>query len=314
LLPPQPKLLEAEFSIGICAADRATNLTELLSLVETETYPESLVLNEVVIVASGLDLQALAFVREFTNNHDGFVLIEEPIRLGKAEAINRIIHSFTGQFLVLINSDAHPEAGAISKLLTTISRDNHVGVVSASPVVAVDSGITGMILQLIWGVHNGCLLTLNEEDRNNHCCDELIVIRSQAIRNLPSDTVNDGAFLAGAAYRAGYSIRFCENARVRIDVPQRFCDLVRQRRRIVYGHLQILRSVGESPRTIESMLLNAPLLSLSILIRTIAQNLRLALALPFAVFGEAVSVGLAISDNLTSTRKHVPWARVGSRA
>lgn len=314
LLPPQLKLFETEFSIGICAADLATNLKELLNLVETETYPEGLVLNEVVIVASGLDPQALAFVREFTENHERFVLIEEPIRLGKAEAINRIINSFTGQFLVLVNSDAHPEPGAISKLLTVIWRDDHVGMVSASPVVAEEAGITGTILQLIWGVHNGCLLTLNEENKNNHCCDELIVIRSQAVRNLPSDTVNDGAFLAGAAYRAGYSIRFCENARVRIDVPQRFCDLVRQRRRIVYGHLQILRSVGEAPRTIESMLLNAPLLSLSILTRTIAQNPRLALALPFAIIGEAISLALAVSDNLTSTRKHVPWARVGSRA
>ncbi len=196
LLPPQPKLLEAEFSIGICAADRATNLKELLNLVETETYPEGLNLNEVLIVASGLDPQSLAFVREFTNNHESFVLIEEPIRRGKAEAINRIINSFRGEFLVLVNSDAHPERGAISKLLRLISTDNNVGMVSASPVVAQNAGITGTILQLIWGVHNGCLLTLNEENKNNHCCDELTVIRSQALRNLPSDTVNDGAFLA----------------------------------------------------------------------------------------------------------------------
>ncbi len=101
---------------------------------------------------------------------------------------------------------------------------------------------------------------------------------------------------------------------MRIDVPQRFCDLIRQRRRIVYGHFQILRSVGEAPRTIESMLFKAPLLSLSILIRTIAQKPRLALALPIAIIGEVVSVALAVSDNLTSTMKHVPWDRVGSRA
>ncbi len=314
LFAPEPGLLGAEFSIGICAADHASNLKELLTIVETEPYPEGLVLNEVVIVASGLDMQVLEFVRAFTDSHEGFVLIEEPIRQGKAEAINRIIDSYTGQFLVLVNSDAHPERGAISKLLTTITSDHNVGMVSASPLVGDGASVNGAVLQLMWGVHNECLLTLNEGDKNNHCCDELIIIRSEALRKLPKDTVNDGAFLAGAAYRAGYSIRFCGEARVRIDVPDRFCDLLAQRRRILYGHLQIFRSMGKSPRTTESMLFNTPQLSFSILIRTIAKNPRLGLVLPVAVIGEVFAMALAISDNLTTTRKHVPWARVGSQA
>lgn len=314
LITPQPRLLEAEFSIGICAADHASNLNELLKTVETEPYPEGLVLKQVVIVASGLGLQDFEFVREFANSHVGLVLIEEPIRRGKAEAINRIIDSFSGQFLVLVNSDAHPEPGSISMLLRTISRDDHVGMVSASPVVGERAGVTGAVLQLMWGVHNECLLTLNEGDRNNHCCDELIVVRSEALRKLPNSTVNDGAFLAGEAYRAGYSIRFCEAARVKIDVPGSFYGLLAQRRRILYGHFQILRSIGEAPRTTESMLVHNPLLSLSILIRTLAKLPRLALVIPVAVIGEAFSVAFAIGDTLTSSKKHVPWFRYGSQS
>jgi len=314
LITPQPNLLEAEFSIGICAADHASNLMELLKILENEPYPKGLALNQIVIVASGLDPQPLNFVREFANNHVGLVLIEEPFRQGKAEAINRIIDSFTGQFLVLVNSDAHPERGAIAKLLTMISSDSHVGVVSASPIVAECTGITGAVLQLVWGVHNECLLALNERNKSNHCCDELIVIRSGALRKLPNDVVNDGAFLAGRAYRDGYSIKFCDEAKVKIDVPRRYCDLLRQRRRIVYGHLQILDSMGQSPRTIESMLADDPILSISILIRTLVKSPRLVLVLPIAVIGEVISVALAISDSLSSTEKHVPWDRFGGRA
>lgn len=314
LLTPQPRLPEAEFSIGICVADHASNLKELLKTLETEPYPEGLVLKQVVIVASGVDPQDFEFVRKFTNSHVELILIEEPIRRGKAEAINQIIESFTGQFLVLVNSDARPEPGSISMLLTMISRDDHVGMVSASPVVGERAGVTGAVLQLMWGVHNECLLTLNEENRNNHCCDELIVVRSEALRKLPNSTVNDGAFMAGTAYRAGYTIRFCEAARVRIDVPSKFCDLLAQRRRILYGHFQILRSLGQTPRTTESMLVHNPLLSLSILIRAVAKSPRLALFVPVAVIGEAFSVALAIGDNLTSSRKHVPWHRYGSQS
>ncbi len=313
LITPQPKLIGAEFSIGICAADHASNLKELLKILETEPYPENFVLDKIVIVGSGLDIQALRFVREFANSHASVVLVEEPTRRGKAEAINQIIESFTGQFLVLVNSDARPEPGSISTLLAAISRDKHVGLVSASPVIEEIRGVTGAVLQLMWGVHNECLFALNEENRNNHCCDELIVVRSEAIRKLPENTVNDGAFLAGEAYRAGYAIRFCESARVRIDVPSKYSDLLAQRRRILYGHFQILRSIGQAPRTTESMLASSPLLSLSILIRATAKSPKLALAVPVAVIGEAFSTVLAIGDILTS-KKHVPWRRYGSQS
>jgi len=314
LITPEPRLSGGDFSIGICAADRATNLKDLLTLIESEPYPKGFALTTVVIVASGCDPKTLLPIRELVKQRNRFILIEESIRRGKANAINQIIELFKGQFLVLVNSDAHPEPGAISKLLTEIAGDNHVGMVSASPVVGKSTGITGAVLRLMWGVHNQCLLTLNEEDKNNHCCDELIVIRAEAVRKLPNDTVNDGAFLAGSAYRAGHMIKFCEAAKVKIDVPRQFCDLLRQRRRIVYGHVQIRRSVGKSPRTIESMLVNNPRLSLSILIQTLAKSPGSALALPVAVIGEAFSVAFAISDNLTSIKKHVPWVRFGSRA
>jgi cellulose synthase/poly-beta-1,6-N-acetylglucosamine synthase-like glycosyltransferase len=314
LVHPESKLLKSEFSIGICAADHATNLRKLLDVIEHETYPEALLLKKVIVVASGCEPTALNFLNESEKRRYNFILIDEPERRGKSEAINQIIDSFDGEFLVLVNSDAMPERGAISKLLDVIMQNRDLGVVSASPVLGRRSGITGAVLRLLWGVHNECLLTLNVNDQNNHCCDELVVVRSSALHKLPNGTVNDGAFLAGAAYRSGYKIRFCEEAKVRIDVPVRLGELMQQRRRIVYGHLQILRTVGQAPRTVESLLTDNPRLGLSILIKTIARSPTLILALPIAVIGETISVTLAVLDSLTSSTKHAKWDRVGSRA
>jgi cellulose synthase/poly-beta-1,6-N-acetylglucosamine synthase-like glycosyltransferase len=314
IFPLEPKLLQTGFSIGICAADHATTLRKLLDLIEDETYPEGLSLRKVVVVASGCDPEALDFLQEQANRSKSFTLIQEPERRGKSEAINRIIDSFDGEFLVLVNSDAMPEPGAIAKLLAVIVRNRNVGVVSAAPILARGSGITSAVLQLIWGVHNECLLTLNGNDQNNHCCDELVVVRSSALQKLPTGTVNDGAFLAGTAYQSGYSIRFCPEARVKIDVPFKLVELMQQRRRIVYGHFQILRTVGQSPRTVESLLTDNPHLGLSILIKTLAQSPTLIPALPVALIAEAISIALAILDSLTSPSKHAKWNRVGSRA
>jgi cellulose synthase/poly-beta-1,6-N-acetylglucosamine synthase-like glycosyltransferase len=314
LILPQQLHGDKFFSVGICAADHATAIEDLMNAIEREPYPPGFVLNEIIVVASGLDPSARALLKGSTNRHANMVLIEEPTRRGKAEAINRIIDQFAGEFLVLVNSDAHPMPGSISKLLRVISGDNAVGLVSASPVIQDGRGVTGAVAKLMWDAHNECLTTLNRTEQNNHCCDELIIIRAKALNKLPNDAVNDGAYLAGAAHRAGYTISFCHEARVRIDVPERFGELLRQRRRIVYGHVQILRSVGESPRTLESMIFNKPGLGLSILIRTLARSPKSALILPVAVVGEFFSVTRAALDTLVPTKKHVPWERVGHRA
>jgi len=305
--------LENEFSIGICAADHAAKLGGLLKIIDKEPYPAGFVLKSIIIVGSGLDAEASTFLRDLAERNPKLILVEEPVRRGKAQAINRILEEYTADFLVLVNSDAHPEPGAIAHLLTTIAGDSNVGMVSASPILEKTSGITGAVLRLMWCVHNECLVTLNDEGLNNHCCDELIVLRSKAIRKLPRETVNDGAFLAGSAYREGYSIQFCERARVRIDVPRRISDLLKQRRRILYGHAQIFRSVGQRPRTLESMVFTNPKLALSILVKTLARSPELVLALPAAVVGEFLSAIGAAFDSVTATKNYVPWDRVAIR-
>ena len=306
--------LENEFSIGICAADHAAKLNELLDTINKERYPTGFVLNSIIIVGSGLNQEACLILRALAARNAKLIVIEEPVRRGKAEAINRILEEYTGSFLVLVNSDAHPERGAIARLLSVIAEDNNVGMVSASPVLGDAPGITGAVLRLMWGVHNECLQTLNEGGRNNHCCDELTVLRSSAIRKLPQDTVNDGAFLAGSAYAEGYSIQFCQGASVLIDVPSRFPDVLRQRRRILYGHFQIRRVTGKSPRTMESMLVIDPRMSFVMLARTLRKSPRLIVALPIAIIGEAISVAMAILDTMSAKAKHVPWTRFGAKS
>jgi len=313
LIASTAQRVENEFSIGICAADHAAKLEGLLETINQESFPSGFRLKSIIIVASGLDPEARVVLKGLAERNANLIIIEEPVRRGKAEAINRILEKHTADFLVLVNSDAQPERGALTKLLAVIAGDGSVGMVSASPVVEYVPGIVGAILRLMWGVHNECLLALNEKGQNNHCCDELTVLRSKAIRKLPCDTVNDGAFLAGSAYREGYSIRFCETAHVRIDLPRRISDILRQRRRILYGHAQIVRSVGESPRTVESMIISNPKLGLSILVRTLARSPRLALAFPVAAVGELMSAMCAAFDSISSTKKHVPWDRVAFR-
>ena len=313
LITPASQKLESEFSVGICAADHAAKLKELLDIVNQEPYPAGFVLKSIIIVGSGLDPEVAMLLRALAEHNAKLIFVEELARQGKAEAINRILKECAAEFLVLVNSDAKPQRGAIAQLLSVIAADSDAGMVSAAPMLETVPGITGAVLRLMWSAHNECLLALNETGENNHCCDELIAMRVRALRKLPHDTVNDGAFLAGSAYREGYSIQFCESAHVEIDVPRQIWELMKQRRRILYGHAQIVRSVGQTPRTVESMIFTKPKIGLSILVRTLAKSPGLMLALPVAIVGEFMSAIGAAFDNFASTKNHVPWDRVAFR-
>ena len=239
------------------------------------------------------------------------LLIEEETRYGKANAINRIIQDAVGEYFVFVNSDAMPERKSVSQLLLAMDKDPATGIVSGCPVFDRKRGLTSRLLQLMWFAHNECSRELNDASLSNHSSDELMIVRSSAVHLLPRGLVNDGAYMAGMAKRDGYLVKFCEKAKVKIDVPASLFDLIRQRRRITYGHFQVWKLTGKAPKTLESLLLFSPWTSLGILVKTLARHPGLLLALPLGAVEESFASLLAIKDNLISTTRHSVWKRYG---
>ncbi len=297
------------FTVGICASDLGAKLHSLLSLLRTQEFGPNFDLRRIVIVASECPAELLMSVRRAAEEDPHVVLLEEPQRLGKAEAINKILSRTEGEFLVLVNSDARPEREAIPSLLSLAASDPTVGAVSAMPVTEVRGGLASALVDFMWTSHNECSLALNHMNLSNHSCDELVVFRSTAICSLPQDLVNDGAFMAATARSRGYSVRVCTPARVHIGTPGRVSDLIGQRRRILFGHAQVWRKVGIPPKTIESLLLFSPLLGLRLFTRTLANHPKFLLVLPLALVSELSAALLSIWDVLLSSKRHVAWRR-----
>ncbi|MGH2638413.1 MAG: glycosyltransferase, partial [Rhabdochlamydiaceae bacterium] len=267
----------SRFAIGICATGSCENLSSLLTRVESEKFPDDFVLDQIIIVASGCDGNTLDEARSFSEKDDRVLLIEESQRYGKADAINKIINiSKYEDYLVLINSDALPLRDSISKLLLAIQDCKTIGLVSGNPFFEGKlNNPTSMVEELMWKIHNECSLRLNHMNVSNHGNDEMMVARREVLDELPTGLVNDGAYIGGRAKRNGYSVKFCENANVLVDVPKKTSDLIGQRRRIIFGHFQVWRLTGESPKTIESLLLSSPAISLNIIARVLARYPRL---------------------------------------
>lgn len=303
-----------EFTVGICASDEASSLPTLLQSILSESFPRDFSLCRIVIVESACPREIMDHMRTISENDDRLLVLEETERLGKADALNKIFERCVGDFLLLINGDALPSKGSIAKLLNSIAGSKSIGVVSAEPYFEAKregGGVLAKIEQFMWSVHNESSLLLNHMNISNHSSDEMMITRTNLLMALPYGLVNDGAYIAATMKNAGYSIRFCKDAKVKIDVPSRISDSVGQRRRILFGHFQVLKWVGKLPITVESMLLISPLLGLRILVRTLARSPKFIAILPLAIPIEVLASFMAMIDLTRSSTKHRIWKRYG---
>lgn len=297
------------FAVGICASDTAGRLPALLSFLRSEAYGDGFGLEQVITVASGCPPATISAAREAAAGDARFEFILEDERQGKAEAINRIVERARGDYLVLLNADAVPDPGSIGETLRLAGTDSRIGCVSALPRLEEGRGILRDSLGLMWSAHSCLSLSLNHMGVSNHACDELLVLRRSLVPRLPDGLVNDGAYIGGFLRARGYHVRFTSSARVRIVVPARVTDLIRQRRRIIFGHIQVWRELGTPPKTVESLFFLSPATGIRMLARTLASRPRYVLVLPVVLVSELISATLSIRDVVSSTSMHAVWRR-----
>ncbi|MDG7012218.1 MAG: glycosyltransferase [Nitrososphaerota archaeon] len=297
------------FSVGVCAADRMDDPVGFVRSILEESARSPAIMRELVIVASGVQGPTLSRLEQASELDERVKLLVEPKRRGKAEAINRILSSTSGEYILFVNADATPEPGAMASLLELVSSSPRNGAVSALPVPEASGGVASLLARFMWSAHNECSVYLNHLGVANHSSDELVVFRVSATTPLPAGLVNDGAYMAGVAKRRGYKVKVCQSAKVRVRTPSRLVEVILQRRRILFGHAQVWREVGAPPMTIESMLVLSPFASMRLLARSLSNDSRFLLVLPLAGVGEALAAALSIIDTLRSTTAHEVWRR-----
>lgn len=263
-------------------------------------------MRKVVLVASDVSEETLIVARNAAKDPRMKLIVHQK-RTGKADAINEVFKETEGDFLVYVNADALVSPGSILALLQAIEEDKLAGFISGRPVFEKRRGLISDVLNVMWSSHN--LLSSDPRQQRNHGTDELMVIRTALLPELPPGVVNDGAYIAGRIREMGFKVGFQPTAVVHIDVPNRMVDLIRQRRRILFGHIQVKRLVGKAPRTVETMMFFSPLDSLRIVVRMLAGEPKDILVLPVATVGELFAVSGALWDTLVASAAHAVWER-----
>jgi cellulose synthase/poly-beta-1,6-N-acetylglucosamine synthase-like glycosyltransferase len=220
--------------IGICAYNEENNIKTLLTnLISEQNLPKNC---RILVVCSGCTDRTPLIVNEFEKRDAKIEGIIEPSRSGKANALNNIFKKAreSADVLVLVNADALPKRGSIKKLLSKLV-NSKAGAVFAQPVPFKGfRGVSYGIVNVIWRLHHA--ISLHQEPKLS---GELCALRVSCLREIPENVATDEPYIELAIREQGYDILYAPEASVYIRCPTNAADLLKQRRRIWLGHMQL---------------------------------------------------------------------------
>jgi biofilm PGA synthesis N-glycosyltransferase PgaC len=235
---------KARLAIGICAYNEENNIGPLLqNLISEQDLREDC---EILVVCSGCNDDTPVIARRFQQYDARVHLVIENQRRGKANALNGIFRRIRdqAQFLVLVNADALPEKGSINKLIMKLA-DSEVAAAFARPVPSRNSrGVCSEMARLVWHLHH--IISMSGTPKLS---GELCAIRTRDLKEIPEDAVTDEPYLEKAILEQRRRISYVPKATVCVRCPTKIVDLIKQRKRIWIGHIQLRATTGYTVST-----------------------------------------------------------------
>jgi len=243
-----------KFSVGICAHNEEENIRQLVINVLNQHLSEKFSLEEIIVVASGCTDSTPEIVRKLSREDKRVELIEEEERGGKATAVNKILHEYIGDALVLVAADAQPGNDSLNSLLDTLFSAEDIGVVGSHPIpVNPTAGLANSLTHFIWKLHHHTLNYLNSIGKLSHASGEMMALKRNVCTEIPPNVVNEDAFISIEAKKRGYHVFYDKNSTVFITGTSNVAEFVTQRVRVVVGHHQVKRILGVYPITLEGL-------------------------------------------------------------
>ncbi|MDE1820480.1 MAG: glycosyltransferase [Euryarchaeota archaeon] len=311
---PPPPVLPHRLVGGVVAHNEEGHIGRSLRSLLSQTLPSGIAWDTIWVVASGCTDRTVEEAQEVAASDPRIKVLVEPDRRGKAAALAEVLARADGRWLVLLNGDAYAELGAVAALLeSSRGLSPPFGVMGRPCVPKEVSGLLGKSLTCLWELHDKLHRRLLGSGRGTHLSDELLLLSTDPRPPLRAGVINDGAFVGAWLTQAGGKLVYASEARVKLEVPGSWGGLVRQRRRIHVGHVQVRERTGVSPTTIGELSKRHPGEAVALVLEVVRDTPGSTVAMLALLVGEVVATGLATVDRWIPGRDHVRWERVRAR-
>lgn len=215
-------------SIGIPAYNEEKNIGHLLNALLKQKTNKACIY-EIIVIASGCTDETEKIVLNLQRTDRRIQLISEPVRTGKASAINLFLKKAKNKICVIVSADIIPETTTIEQLCKPFFNKN-IGMTCGrpKPTNSLNSFI-GKGIHLLWELHHEISLETPK-------CGEIIAFR-KIVDQIPKASSVDEASIEANIKKKNFKIKYIPKAIIFNKGPETISEFITQRRRIHAGHL-----------------------------------------------------------------------------
>lgn len=162
--------------------------------------------------------------------------IEQPSRLGKPDALNRLIEASESEILVQESADTIPASEYTFYYLLSPLKDSTVGAVTSRPEPVNDGFMR--LPRIVWKCHHFVQPKIS---------GELFALRRDLVDAIPNEVIHDDTYIHKLISMKGYTVIYEPRAIVLNKVPETLREFYLQRKKNVLGNLQIIEEFGKLP-------------------------------------------------------------------
>jgi len=302
-----------KISIGLCAYNEVRNIGNILINLLNQPLLSHQELLEIIVVCSGCTDGTDDIVKGFQEKDARVKLINQVYRQGKSRAQNIILQEAKGDVIAFLSADTYPAKGSIAILVNAIKGD--VCGVNGKVIPLNESrGLVNRVSHFIWEFHNRTMMYENERGKLAHLTGEMFAIKSEVISEVPSNVINDDAYMAMMIHSKGCKLQYVSQAVCFNFGPCSIRDYLNQRRRVLFGHRQLARLLGRPPRVFRSMVFSQPRDAIYIFFGRLKQlRLRNLMIMGPAIVLEITAGLLALWDSRWKRiDQHILWDHIDS--
>jgi biofilm PGA synthesis N-glycosyltransferase PgaC len=220
-------------SVSVCvpAYNEEDNISNLLFSL-TNQIGQNFKIDQIVVVSSGSTDKTAEISEDLSHRDSRIRVIRQVNREGKVSAINEFLKVASSDFVVLESADTIPGKHTIERLCLPL-KNPKIGMVGAHPIPINDqNSFMGYVSHLEWALHHRIAV-------RNPKCGELVAFR-RVFEKIPNTAV-DEAWIEYEIIRRKYEVAYAPGAIVYNKGPETVSDLLKQRRRIACGHIDLTK-------------------------------------------------------------------------
>lgn len=199
------------------------------------------------LILSAPDDETLLEAKKYQKYFKKFKLIKDR-GIGKPSALNMVLSQAEGDIFILTDGDVFCEN--IKELLKHF-KDPNVGAVCGHPIsVNSRNNVLGYWSNLLFDLANRLRIRRYKDRKFIFCSGYLFALRNGIIGKIPNDVLDD-AYISQEVWKKGYKINYEPTALVFVKNPENIRDWIKQKKRNMYGELQLKKYRINSMRSFE---------------------------------------------------------------